>query len=131
MVRMAAVDLGAQSGRVAVGTLEDGRLTVEEVHRFENSPVEDRGVLRWDVDRLFDEATDGLRAAAREAPLTSVAVDAWGVDFGLVDSAGEVICRPVHYRDTRRADAVESVYTHIPPRELYERTGIQLSLIHI
>ena len=57
MVRMAAVDLGAQSGRVAVGALEDGRLTLEEVHRFENTPVEDRGALRWDIERLFAEAT--------------------------------------------------------------------------
>jgi rhamnulokinase len=126
MVRMAAVDLGAQSGRVAVGELESGRLTFEEVHRFENTPVEERGVLRWDVERLFDEATDGLRAAAREAPLASVAVDSWAVDFGLVDSSGQLICRPVHYRDTRRADAVDSVYARVPPRELYERTGIQL-----
>jgi len=118
MVRMAAVDLGAQSGRVGVGALEDGRLTIEEVHRFENRPVEERGVLRWDIERLFDEAADGLRAAARMAPLASVAVDSWAVDFGLVDSAGELIFRPVHYRDTRRADAVESVYAHVQPREL-------------
>ena len=107
MVRMAAVDLGAQSGRVAVGALEDGRLTLEEVHRFENTPVEERGALRWDVERLFEEATDGLRMAAREAPLASVAVDSWAVDFGLVDSAGQLLHRPVHYRDTRRADAVD------------------------
>jgi rhamnulokinase len=127
---MAAVDLGAQSGRVGVGALEDGRLTIEEVHRFENRPVEERGVLRWDIERLFDEAADGLRAAARMAPLASVAVDSWAVDFGLVDSAGELIFRPVHYRDTRRADAVESVYAHVPPRELYERTGIQLMPIN-
>src|SRR6476659_6828177 len=130
MVRMAAVDLGAQSGRVAVGALEDGRLTIEEVHRFENRPVEERGVLRWDIERLFDEAANGLRAAARKAPLASVAVDSWAVDFGLVDSAGELLLRPVHYRDARRADAVESVYAHVPPRELYERTGIQLMPIN-
>ena len=130
MVRMAAVDLGAQSGRVAVGALEDGRLTLEEVHRFENTPVEDRGALRWDIERLFAEATYGLRMAAREAPLASVAVDSWAVDFGLVDSAGQLIHRPVHYRDTRRADAVDGVYSRIPPRELYERTGIQLMPIN-
>jgi rhamnulokinase len=130
MTRMAAVDLGAQSGRVAVGELDGDRLNFEEVHRFENTPVEERGVLRWDVERLFDEATNGLAVAAREAPVASVAVDSWAVDFGLVDEAGRLIRRPVHYRDARRTDAVDSVYSHIPPRELYERTGIQLMPIN-
>jgi rhamnulokinase len=123
MTRMAAVDLGAQSGRVAVGELDGGRLTVEEVRRFDNVPVTVDGVMRWDLDRLLDDALDGLQAAGR---VDSVAVDSWAVDFGLVDDAGRVIRPPVHYRDQRRASAVESVYARVPPRELYERTGIQL-----
>jgi rhamnulokinase len=126
MARMAAVDLGAQSGRVAVGELDGDRLVVEEVHRFENMPVTAGGVLQWDIDRLFDDALAGLRAAGRDAPVDSVAVDSWAVDFGLVDGAGRVIRRPVHYRDTRRVDAVASVFSRVQPRELYERTGIQL-----
>jgi rhamnulokinase len=126
MTRMAAVDLGAQSGRVAVGEFDGERLTVEEVHRFENTPVEQEGILRWDIDRLFDDAAAGLHAAAHDGPIASVAADSWAVDFGLVDSNGRLVRSPVHYRDTRRADAVDSVYSRIPPRELYERTGIQL-----
>jgi rhamnulokinase len=126
MTLMAAVDLGAQSGRVAVGDFDGERLAVEEMHRFENRPVEKDGVLRWDTDRLFEDAVAGLHAAARNGPLASVAADSWAVDFGLVDASGRLICSPVHYRDTRRSDAVESVYSRIAPRELYERTGIQL-----
>jgi rhamnulokinase len=130
MARMAAVDLGAQSGRVAVGDLDGDRLNIAEVHRFENTPVDVRGVLHWDIDRLFDDAVDGLRAATRDSAVDSVAVDSWAVDFGLVDAGGRLIRGPVHYRDTRRVDAVESVYSRVPPRELYERTGIQLMPIN-
>jgi rhamnulokinase len=126
MTRMAAVDLGAQSGRVAVGEFDGERLTVREAHRFENVPVEDDGVLRWDIERLFGDALDGLQAAAQDAPVAAVATDSWAVDFGLVDANGALVRTPVHYRDTRRADAVDSVYSRVAPRELYERTGIQL-----
>ncbi len=126
MTIMAAVDLGAQSGRVAVGEFDGERLTVEEVHRFENGPIEEDGVLRWDTDRLFEDAVAGLHVAAQNGPVASVAADSWAVDFGLVDANGRLIRSPVHYRDTRRSDAVESVYSRIAPRELYERTGIQL-----
>lgn len=123
MPRLAAVDLGAQSGRVAVGTFDGERLTVDEVHRFENTPVTQDGVLRWDFERLYRNTLDGLAAAA---PVDSVAVDSWAVDFGLVDADGRLLASPVHYRDGRRAAAVERVYERVPPRELYERTGIQL-----
>jgi rhamnulokinase len=123
MPRLAAVDLGAQSGRVAVGAFDGEHLTVEEVHRFENTPVVRDGALRWDFERLYRETLDGLAAAA---PVDSVAVDSWAVDFGLVDAEGALLADPVHYRDTRRAAAVERVYERVPPRELYQRTGIQL-----
>jgi rhamnulokinase len=123
MPRLAAVDLGAQSGRVAVGTFDGERLALEEVHRFENAPVTRDGVLRWDFERLYRETLDGLAAAA---PVDSVAVDSWAVDFGLVDGDGQLLADPVHYRDARRAAAVERVFERVPPRELYERTGIQL-----
>jgi rhamnulokinase len=123
---LAAVDLGAQSGRVALGRFDGERLAVEEVHRFPNVPVERGGRLRWDLRRLQDGVRHGLRRAARDASVESVAVDSWAVDFGLVDDAGEVIADPVHYRDRRRAEAVVDVLDRIPARELYERTAIQL-----
>ena len=122
-----AIDLGAQSGRASVGRFDGERLSVTEVHRFPNVPVRTRGTLSWDVLRLYQDVLDGLRAAAREAgSVDSIAVDSWGVDFALVDARGRLLQNPTHYRDTRRAAAVDAVLAEVPARELYERTGIQL-----
>jgi rhamnulokinase len=127
MATLAAVDLGAQSGRVAIGRLDGERLDVKEVHRFPNVPVRTRGTLNWDILRIYQEVLDGLRAAAREAgPIDAVAVDSWAIDFGLIDRKGRLLQNPTHYRDGRRARAVETVLECVPARELYERTGIQL-----
>jgi rhamnulokinase len=126
MRSFAAVDLGAQSGRVAVGRFDGERLGVDEVHRFANVPVRVRGTLHWDVLRLYGDVLEGLRAAAREVAIESVAVDSWGVDFGLLDRAGRLVQNPVHYRDSRRAAAVDGVYARVGARTLYDRTGIQL-----
>ena len=130
MTVMAAVDLGAQSGRVALGTFDGERLVLEEAHRFANDPVRLRGTLHWDVLRLYQDALDGLRIASQRATIDSVSVDSWAVDFGLIDRAGRLLQNPVHYRDTRRADAVERVLERVPARELYARTGIQLLSIN-
>ena len=131
MAVYAAADLGAQSGRVAVGRFDGERLRVTEVHRFPNVPVRAGETLHWDVLRLYRDVLDGLRAAAREAGrLESVAVDSWGVDFGLVDRAGRLLGNPVHYRDGRRARAMDGALERVPARELYDRTGIQLMPIN-
>jgi len=127
MTTFAAVDLGAQSGRVAVGRFDGERLETTEVHRFANVPVRLRETLHWDVLGLYREVLDGLRAAGTHgAPIASIGVDSWAIDFGLVDRAGRLLRNPVHYRDARRARAVESVLERISARELYDRTGIQL-----
>ncbi len=130
MTAMAAVDLGAQSGRVALGRFDGGRLQLTDIHRFPNRPVRTGGVLQWDVLHLYREVLDGLGAAAREASLDSIAVDSWAVDFGLLDRSGRLLRNPVHYRDMRRAAAVQGVLSKIPARELHERTGIQLMPIN-
>ena len=130
MRAFAAVDLGAQSGRVAVGRFDGERLSVEEVHRFSNVPVRVRGTLHWDVLRLYGDVLDGVRAATADTNVASVAVDSWGVDFGLLDRAGRLVQNPVHYRDSRRAAAVDSVYARVGARTLYDRTGIQLMSIN-
>jgi len=119
---MAAVDLGAQSGRVAVGSLDDGRLEVEEVRRFPNGPVEEGGRLRWDLDMLCRETTDGLRAAG---DVDSIGVDSWAVDFAFLTADGALVESPVHYRDPLRAASLAELDRRISPRELYDRTGIQ------
>ena len=131
MATVAAVDLGAQSGRVAVGRFDGERLSVTEVHRFANVPVKIGDTLHWDILRVYRDVLDGLRAAAREAGrVDSVAVDSWGVDFGLIDTQGRLVQNPVHYRDGRRARAMDGVLAQIPARELYDRTGIQLMPIN-
>src|SRR5262245_21559089 len=131
MPAFAAVDLGAQSGRVALGRFDGATLVAEEVHRFANEPVRTRDTLHWDVLRIFGDVTAGLRAAAREVGhVDSVAVDSWGVDFGLVDRRGRLLQNPVHYRDERRARAMERLLERVPARELYETTGIQLMPIN-
>jgi rhamnulokinase len=126
MRALVAVDLGAQSGRVALGRFDGLRLDVEEVHRFANVPVRVRGTLHWDVLGLYADVLDGLRAASSRTEVDSVAVDSWGVDFGLIDRAGRLVQNPVHYRDSRRAAAVDRLLARVTPRELYLRTGIQL-----
>jgi rhamnulokinase len=131
MTTMAAVDLGAQSGRVALGTLDGDRLSVTEVHRFPNVPVEARGTLYWDPLRLFDEIQVGLTAAAaNSADVASVGVDSWGVDYSLLDGDGRLIENPVHHRDRRTNGVMETLFAEVPAREIYERTGIQLMPIN-
>ena len=117
MATFAAVDLGAQSGRVAVGRFDGERLGVTEVHRFPNVPVRTRGTLNWDILRLYQDVLHGLRAAAHEADhVDSVAVDSWAVDFALIDSKGRLVQNPVHYRDVRRARAMDGVLMRVPAR---------------
>ncbi len=131
MATMVAVDLGAQSGRVALGRFDGERLTISDVHRFPNVPVQTRGVLHWDVLRLFGDVLEGLRDVGRDGVhVDSVGVDSWGVDFGLLDRKGRLVQNPVHYRDGRRAGAIDRVLAEVPARELYERTGIQLMPIN-
>jgi len=132
MATMVAVDLGAQSGRVAVGLLDEGRLSLEEVHRFANTPVAAGGTLYWDALSLYRGVLEGLRAAARKAggQVDSVGVDTWGVDFALLDRAGRLLQNPVHHRDARSERGMEHALARVSSRELYERTGIQLMPIN-
>jgi rhamnulokinase len=124
---MAAVDIGAQSGRVVVGRLDAGRLAIEEVHRFPNTPVQAAGRLHWDVLQLYEQILEGLTVAARlVGEVDSVGIDTWGVDFGLLDRDGTLLGNPVHHRDRRTEGVMERVFATVPARELYERTGIQL-----
>ena len=125
MATMAAVDLGAQSGRVALGRFDGERLSVSEVHRFPNIPVRTRGTLQWDILRLYQDVLEGLRAAGRAASrVDSIAVDSWAVDFGLLDRAGRLLGNPVHYRDARRAAAFDGVLARVPAREQIGRAHV-------
>ncbi len=128
--RHAAVDLGAESGRVLVGTLDGGRLALEEIHRFANAPVRVRGTLHWDVLRLWADVEAGLRRAGAAGDVASVAVDTWGVDFGLLDERGRLLANPVHYRDRRTDGVPERVFGLVPRAEVYATTGIQVMPIN-
>jgi rhamnulokinase len=126
-VAVAAVDLGAESGRVMLVEVGADRLAVTEVHRFPNQPVRVLGTLHWDVLRLYDATAAGLRAAARHGPaLRSVGIDSWGVDYGLLDDAGALLGNPVHYRDGRTDGVMDRVVAALGAGDLYRTTGLQL-----
>ncbi|TQS44483.1 rhamnulokinase [Cryptosporangium phraense] len=122
MTAFAAVDLGASSGRVVVGRVGPDALDLHEVHRFANEPVRLAGTLHWDVPALYREALAGLRQAG---PVTSIGVDSWAVDYGLLDDSGALLGAPVHYRDRRTEGVAAAVAERIAPDRLYRRSGLQ------
>jgi rhamnulokinase len=125
---VAAVDLGASSGRVALGVVGPERLEIREVHRFANTHLERDSGLHWDYDRIEAEVIAGLRAATSAVPaehVASVGIDAWAVDYALVDGAGQILEPPFHYRDTRSAVGISRVAAVVSREALYERTGLQ------
>jgi len=122
-LRLAAVDLGATSGRVMVGTVGPRLLDLEEVHRFPNGPARAAdGSLHWDIRRLHREVLAGLRAAG---PVDAVGIDSWAVDYGLLDGAGRLLGDPYSYRDARTEGVAERVRSAVGPEELYAVTGLQ------
>ncbi|MGV9193780.1 rhamnulokinase [Microbacterium sp. MC2] len=122
---VAAVDLGATSGRVMIGYVGDGELRLEPVARFPNGPVEGPDGLHWDFTALYRHIGDGLREAiTREPGIASVGIDSWAVDYGLIRD-GLLRGEPFHYRDDRCATGVEKVHAEVPFAELYRRNGLQ------
>ncbi|MEO8028539.1 MAG: rhamnulokinase, partial [Bryobacteraceae bacterium] len=100
MRRFLAFDLGAESGRCILGTLADGRLQLEELHRFPNQPVRLPTGLYWDTIRLFHEIREALAIAGKRGlALDGIGIDTWGVDFGLLGADGALVDNPRHYRD--------------------------------
>src|SRR5690349_4889445 len=132
MSRYLAFDLGAESGRAILGTLEADRLTLEELHRFPNTPVRVHAALYWDTLRLWHEMQQGLAVAGRErrVKLDGIGVDTWGVDFGLLDVDGALIENPRHYRDARTNGMLEAVFQVVPREEIFAQTGIQIMQIN-
>ncbi len=127
LTKMLAFDFGASSGRAILGIFDGEKLTLQEIHRFPNEPVEIRGSLHWDILRLFHEIKQGIHKCALEGhkDIESIAVDTWGVDFGLLDGQGNLLGNPYHYRDANTDGIMEEVYKIIPRDELYLKTGIQ------
>jgi rhamnulokinase len=122
----AAVDLGAESGRVMLGRLGTGGLTLEEVHRFPNTPVSLPDGLHWNSLALYEQMLSGLcKAVADHGRLAGIGIDAWGVDYGLLDERQRLLGFPYHYRDARTEGMVQLASQLVSPAERYARTGIQ------
>lgn len=126
-LRLLAFDLGAESGRAVLGSLEKGRLSLRELHRFANTPVRILGHDHWDLPALFEEVKKGIRLCVDETGggPDSLAVDTWGVDFGLLGKDGSVLGLPYAYRDSRTAGAMEYFFHRMPREEIYGLTGVQ------
>lgn len=122
----AAADLGASSGRVVLGRLAGGKVTLNEVSRFGN-PMERRdGTLRWDADWLTNAVVDGFQKAGELSRLCSLGIDTWGVDYGRLGDSGELLEQPVAYRDSRTRGAPERLFRRLSAERLYSLTGTQL-----
>lgn len=130
--RFLAFDLGAESGRVVVGTLAEGRLSLEEIHRFPNEPVEIAGTLHWDILSLHHNVLKGMTAYVQQFgdTVAGVGLDSWSVDFGLLAADGNLLQNPVHYRDARTEGMVKIAARQLPPERLFQLTGIGINQIH-
>ena len=103
--RYLAIDLGAETGRVMLGTLESGCVSLKELSRFSNEPLRDGDGIYWNIPALIEGVRNGLvKAGALGYPITSVSADAWGVDYVLIDKKGEIMEPVFHYRHPRTID---------------------------
>jgi rhamnulokinase len=120
-----AVDLGASSGRVMVGSVDEQCIALKEMHRFPNNPVRLGESLHWDILRLWDDIQTGIAKATAAYPIAGIAVDTWGVDFGLLADDGTLLENPHCYRDTRTDGLPEKVFAKLPRDKVFSITGIQ------
>jgi rhamnulokinase len=125
-----AIDLGAGSGRALLGRVDEAGLSLQELHRFTYGPRPGAGHLRWDMKALHGGLVAGLAAAGAAAaaagrPLASIGVDAWGVDYGLIDADGGLVEEPIAYRDPRTDGVMDAVAAQVSRAEIFRRTGIQ------
>ncbi|GII56017.1 carbohydrate kinase [Planotetraspora thailandica] len=121
---IAAIDLGASSGRVITARVGEERLEITDIYRFPNRSVRLSGTLHWDILGLYHDVLEGLhRIDARH--LDSVGIDSWAVDYGLLDREGRLIGNPVHYRDDRTTAVIDRVHDRVGSRRLYEINGLQ------
>ncbi|MBQ4471413.1 MAG: rhamnulokinase [Kiritimatiellae bacterium] len=126
MENFLAIDIGASSGRHIAGRVENGKIRLEELYRFENSQTRRGGHDCWDIERLVASVKAGIDVAMEKLPIASVGIDTWGVDFVLLDGNGELVGDAVAYRDSRTAGASDEIERSVMSfAELYARTGIQ------
>ncbi|MCD7821116.1 MAG: rhamnulokinase, partial [Clostridiales bacterium] len=126
-----AIDIGASSGRHILGHVQDGKIVLEEIYRFDNRQLRKNGHDCWDMDNLWSGIVGGLKAckAAGKIPAT-VGIDTWAVDYVLLDKDDNVLGNAVAYRDSRTEGMDALVEAEIPPEELYDKTGIQKQIFN-
>lgn len=129
MTQLIAVDLGAESGRVAKVTFDGAALSMQVPHRFPNVQVEAGKTLYWDTLRLWHEIKTGIEAAKADGA-DGIGIDTWGVDFALLDRDGNLLGSPVCYRDSRTEGMFEWTFARVPRREIFERTGTQFIILN-
>lgn len=126
-----AVDFGGGSGRVIAGIITNGRIELNEIHRFTNRQIKAGNYLYWDFLSLFEEMKTGLRIAAQKGyKVNGIGIDTWGVDYGLIDKSGKLISNPVCYRDCRTENLPEEIFHFIDESAHYAQTGIQVMNIN-
>ena len=128
-MKVLAFDFGASSGRAIVATYENGKVAMEEVHRFSNDPVMVGGMFYWDILRLFHEIKQGISkcVAAGHKDIESIGIDTWGVDFGLLDKDGRLLENPVNYRDKRTVGVKEKAFEVCGKENMYKAAGLQFN----
>ena len=125
-LNMLAIDLGASSGRGIVGSFDGNKLTLRENHRFSNDPMFVNGRFTWDILRIFFEIKNSITKTVIDGDdVTSMGIDTWGVDYGLIDRNGRLMANPIHYRDTRTVGISDYVSQFVSAEEIYRITGIQ------
>ncbi|MFH1524233.1 MAG: rhamnulokinase family protein [Chloroflexota bacterium] len=125
-----AIDLGAESGRAIAGNISKGKLALTEMHRFQNKPINTSSGLQWDMGQLWQEIKKGVFASNSKFRLESLALDAWGVDFALLDDDGRLLNNPYHYRDKRTDGMLEKAFRLAPRKQIFAQTGIQFMQIN-
>lgn len=122
-----AIDFGGGSGRIMAGSIVEGKLELEEIHRFGNRQVKLGNRLYWDFLSLFQDMKNGLKLAAQKGyNVKSIGIDTWGVDFGLIDKEGNLLGNPVCYRDSRTEGLPEEFFSFTDRKEHYAETGTQV-----
>ena len=130
MKKILSFDFGASSGRAMLAEYSDGKINMQEIHRFSNDTVIVNGTMYWDILRLFFEIKTGITKAVNSGGFDAIGIDTWGVDYGLIDKRGKLIGNPVHYRDTRTEGMLEETFKTVSQDEIYSRTGIQCMRIN-
>jgi len=123
--RVIVCDIGGSSARVFGASLENGKLSLSELHRFTNQPVSMGAGLYWDIFALYEGVRAGIAAAGRG--YESLGIDSFSNDYLLLDRAGALIEPPHTYRDPRTLGMVEAMDAYVSRDELYRRTGLQLN----